>query len=356
MKKYRYLVFAGTFDRLHLGHCKLLDLAFSFSQKVAIGITTKKLYQDKSLSQIIESFTEREKSVKEYLNKRKWLSRAFFFPLSDIYGLAIKDKELEAILVSKSTYPNAAQINKIRKAKNLVPLKIIIAPHVLSDDGKIITSERIRHGEIDRDGYSYSKTFSGKRKLILPRHLRPFLRKPIGQVVYGMEDRLKETATKTLQLINRSKRTMVISVGDVVTTSLLKVGFESDVKIIDFRARRKKIEESELPINLKTDSLYLSDRTRKVNLAENQKGRIVSNTVSVLKRVLKKFFKTKQKQSIIIKGEEDLVALPAILLAPLESIVLYGQMDLGVVLVEVTERKKKEVKEILNNFTPVYTS
>ena len=53
---------------------------------------------------------------------------------------------------------------------------------------------------------------------------------------------------------------------------------------------------------------------------------------------------------IKVKGEEDLLALPAILLAPLHSIMLYGQMDMGIVMVEVTEEKKKEVMEILKKF------
>ena len=53
---------------------------------------------------------------------------------------------------------------------------------------------------------------------------------------------------------------------------------------------------------------------------------------------------------MIVKGEEDLLALPAILFAPLNSVVLYGQIDLGVVMVEVTEEKKKGVEEILKKF------
>ena len=63
-----------------------------------------------------------------------------------------------------------------------------------------------------------------------------------------------------------------------------------------------------------------------------------------------KYFKLHVSSQIKIQGEEDLLALPAILLAPLGSVVIYGQKDLGVVVVEVTEEKKEEVKKIINLF------
>ena len=44
------------------------------------------------------------------------------------------------------------------------------------------------------------------------------------------------------------------------------------------------------------------------------------------------------------------MVLPAILVAPLSSLVLYGQYDLGVVAVKVTEEKKIEVWEVVKKF------
>jgi len=52
----------------------------------------------------------------------------------------------------------------------------------------------------------------------------------------------------------------------------------------------------------------------------------------------------------VIDGEEDLLTLPAILLAPLSSLVLYGQWDRGAVMVEVTEEMKNQVKKLLERF------
>ncbi len=36
MKLYRNIIFAGTFGRLHIGHKKMLERAFSVAEKVSI--------------------------------------------------------------------------------------------------------------------------------------------------------------------------------------------------------------------------------------------------------------------------------------------------------------------------------
>jgi len=51
---------------------------------------------------------------------------------------------------------------------------------------------------------------------------------------------------------------------------------------------------------------------------------------------------------IFIKGEEDLAALPAIAMAPISSVIIYGLPDKGAVLVRVTDNKKKEIQSFLN--------
>jgi uncharacterized protein (UPF0218 family) len=51
---------------------------------------------------------------------------------------------------------------------------------------------------------------------------------------------------------------------------------------------------------------------------------------------------------IFVKGEEDLAALPAIAMAPLSSVVIYGLPDEGAVVVKVTQDKKKEIQSLIN--------
>lgn len=355
MKKYRFLVFAGTFDHFHLGHKKMLDLAFSLSSKVALGITTEKLSQKKFLSQTIEDFSLRKKMVEDYLKKKNWLNRAVFYPLSDIYGPAKIKKEFDAILVSKKTLPNAAKINQIRTKLGLPKLKIIVGSDVFADDGKIISSERIRAGEIDREGHNFQLSVFNfqKKQLILPFYLRSELRKPLGKVILGDESQQKTTAKKLLQLINQLKQPMVISVGDFITHSLLKIGFDPDIKIIDFKVKRKDFSHHwqsifpQFKFNFKSNNFDAAA----LKLYLNHSGTINIKTALFLSNLIKRTLKNKkEKPFFLINGEEDLLALPAILFAPLRSLVLYGQMGLGVIVVEVTEERKREVKETLRKF------
>ena len=51
---------------------------------------------------------------------------------------------------------------------------------------------------------------------------------------------------------------------------------------------------------------------------------------------------------IVVEGEEDLAALPAIFLAPKDVTIIYGLPNKGVVVVKSTEENKRKVKEILD--------
>ncbi|MBI4226334.1 DUF359 domain-containing protein, partial [Candidatus Roizmanbacteria bacterium] len=128
--------------------------------------------------------------------------------------------------------------------------------------------------------------------------------------------------------------------------SLLRINIEPEVKLIDFRTRRQDLGKMS---NVKYQISKIQSKNQKFT-TKNPPGTISISAIRDIKRALANYLKTKRKQLIIIKGEEDLLALPAILLAPLHSLVLYGQIDLGVVIVEVTVKKKKEVEKLLKKF------
>jgi hypothetical protein len=65
-------------------------------------------------------------------------------------------------------------------------------------------------------------------------------------------------------------------------------------------------------------------------------------------RELSKALESDNPIRILVKGEEDLAALPAIALAPISSVVIYGLPDEGAVSVIVTESKKKEIQSLLD--------
>ena len=49
----------------------------------------------------------------------------------------------------------------------------------------------------------------------------------------------------------------------------------------------------------------------------------------------------------MVEGEEDLMGFPAVLLAPDDSVMIYGQPDVGIVWVPVSKSNKKLARDLL---------
>ena len=135
------------------------------------------------------------------------------------------------------------------------------------------------------------------------------------------------------------KWTMIVAVGDIIVDSLLKEGIDPDVKIIDFRSRRRTLPK-------RTDLI----RTDPIRSVPNQQGTINLKTAEIIKEKINLALYRKKKSWIVIEGEEDLLALPAILFAPFNSLVLYGHWQLGIIAVEVDEKMKEKVRKIIEKF------
>src|SRR5207253_2090964 len=121
--------------------------------------------------------------------------------------------------------------------------------------------------------------------------------------------------TENLQNIPRNVP-VVIAIGDIISASLSKIGLTADISIIDYKSRRHKLVHG-LP------NAYISEKASKT--IGNPPGTIQSAAVQAYIQALQEFLQTGNKQIIVIDGEEDLLALPSILLAPLQAVVLYGQ-------------------------------
>ena len=64
---------------------------------------------------------------------------------------------------------------------------------------------------------------------------------------------------------------------------------------------------------------------------------------------MKKGISANQKTQIVVDGEEDLLVIPAVVLAPERSIVAYGQPNQGIVVIEVTKRNKLKCRQIIDS-------
>ena len=321
IKKFDHVVLGGTFDHFHKGHEALLTKAFEIGRKVTIGIATEEIYKNKFLSETIQSFELRKRSVEKYVKNGNYI------PFSEFTGGTDSMRNINTIVVSRETYQNAMRINELRVKNKLQPLMIVIIEDILAEDGKLISSERIRSGEIDREGKVFSFLFSNLRKkeIKMPENLRPILQKPLGQV-------LKDTK-QLLQLIDQLEYPFLIAVGDIIVDSLLKEGIDLNLKVIDFKSRRTVIPaKAGIHTNIPIFKKKMINKPGTINL----------KTADIIKTKLNEALRKKSKSWIIVDGEEDLLTLPAILFAPLDSLVLYGHWMHGIIAVNVDEKIKEK--------------
>ncbi len=62
--------------------------------------------------------------------------------------------------------------------------------------------------------------------------------------------------------------------------------------------------------------------------------------------MIRKAISSEVKVGIIVEGEEDLLTIPAVLLAPNRAIVIYGQPGTGAVVVNINEESKKHYRNL----------
>lgn len=165
------------------------------------------------------------------------------------------------------------------------------------------------------------------RTYFLTPELRAKLKKPIGMLIRGS---FVETICEFKALLGKEERPCVISVGDTVSKNLFENKIRLHLSIIDNKRMRKKIQPSR----------FAAEKTIYV---KNPRGTITEEAIAAVKESLS----GNQQVQIVVEGEEDLLALIAVLYAPENSFVVYGQPFEGIVVVEVTPKKKAEVAAIL---------
>lgn len=144
-KPFVYTALGGTFDRLHIGHKKLINTAFKVSEKVLIGVTSDQMLKSKENSEKIQDYSLRIAGISKYIEDSNLsINRVDFYELTDPFGPAISEKKLDALVCSTETYPNALEINKIRVDNMLNPLILIVIPLILNSNHQKISSSLIR--------------------------------------------------------------------------------------------------------------------------------------------------------------------------------------------------------------------
>ena len=325
MKKFRFACTGGTFDRTHKGHETLLRKAFATAQKVLIGITSDAFVRkNKKFSQIVKPYAQRKKELEAWLKKHGFRKKAVLAKLNDVYGpTAVKTNAFDCIVTSRKTISGAMAINKKRSKNRLAQLPIILVKTIGSEDAKPISSTRIRQGQTDRQGRVFERAFS--TTLHLTQKTMRIMKRPFGKLV---------RTEKAFQELRKLKPFKIIVVGDASAMVFEKApsALKPSAVVVDGMIGRKKV------------SFTPTGKFDKIVRVANRHSTITPKAAKTMERAVE--INNHKRVLVLVKGEEDLLALPAYLFAPLDSVVCYGQPGKGMVLVKVTEEKKRDALRI----------
>lgn len=141
----------GTFDILHKGHYMLLQKSFEVGRQIIIGVSSDS-YATRKQKKIINNYDIRQENLNKFINKNFKKSNYSIYELDDFYGPTVLTRDVQAIITTESSLENCLKINRLRKSKGMPQLEIILVPLEEDKEGKVISSTRIRKGEIDVNG------------------------------------------------------------------------------------------------------------------------------------------------------------------------------------------------------------
>jgi uncharacterized protein (UPF0218 family) len=163
--------------------------------------------------------------------------------------------------------------------------------------------------------------------------LRRKFKEPFGILIEGP---FSETAAKMKELIAKEKPPLIISVGDVVSRNLHENNINPKLTIIDNKF-------------LRTQTSPEQNKVKKTVYVNNPQGTITHDAIFEIRNALEKNDHT----HIVVSGEEDLLTLIAVLYAPKDALVVYGQPYSGIVVVKVTAEKRAQADKFLKAMKPL---
>lgn len=314
---YNTIALGGTFDHLHDGHKDFLLFASQLGRFLIIGVTDQHMTLQKPYAELIQPTHVRKQAVLNFCSNHN--IQAKLITLLDPFGPTIEENSIEAVVCTTETLKGANKINEIRNKLHLKELPIHV--HQLKKDSLgtgIISAERVRAGEIDRSGTVYAGIFQDSVEL--SQKAREFFTKPHGKLF-------------TAPAGTQNKNTLRVIVGDTTLETFINNNWHYNLGIFDRKRQRKEVVSEVL------------DSLENVIETKNEPGKITKAAVSTVQNWLE----DKNFKHVFVAGEEDLIAVAAVLLLPLGSYVYYGQPSVGMIECLVTEDIKEAFYAALTN-------
>lgn len=303
----RNMVLGGTFDRLHIGHKTVITTALEITEMLHICVMSDeaiKRWMNKKNMHKLRNLSERLKGISKFIEKINAHGRVKLSVIEDPYSYAVLSDiatELDAILITTDTgvIRRADELNKKRVKKKLQPLEMFQVPLIIDKDGSIISSSALRTGK----NFLYEQLIQIS-DVFLTEEARKLAKLPIGKLVKSIDE-------------IPYFPDVVIVVGDFVLATFVERKIPISIGIIDRKTKRVPTKKEIYLLDVLTDKhivvphIPLTNRRSTIN-----KEAWVTIALAML-----------QKNTVIVRvfGEEDLLAIPAILLAPKNSLVVYGQ-------------------------------
>jgi pantetheine-phosphate adenylyltransferase len=160
--KYPKVATGGTFDQLHAGHRRLLEKAFEVGDEVVIGLTSDEFAKKEGKSPK-HPYATRKADLQAFLDARFPGRRYSVAKLDDYFGPGIASKDVVALVASPETGKRVELANATRAQRGFPPLQLATVDWVVAEDGRPISSTRVRKGEIDVEGRLIERKRSGGR-------------------------------------------------------------------------------------------------------------------------------------------------------------------------------------------------
>jgi len=148
--------------------------------------------------------------------------------------------------------------------------------------------------------------------LLMPFWLREILSIPQGDLVSSKKGFVRNVEADA-------------SIGDIVSETV-----DSPLKVVDAKTKREFIG--------------LKESNRTSFKVFNPRGSVSLNAFSIITHI--------SENKVFVYGEEDLLVLPTLMNPHIQTCV-YGQPNVGIVIVKNTEFTRMRMREILKTFKPV---